>query len=72
MTSNTRISIEDEYRAAGYETHYNRIDAEAAEETPCVVCCGKCDYIGLKKVGPSRTSYIAISRCRACGHESEF
>lgn len=66
------MSIEYDYREAGYRNHSNNIDQEVCEKIPCVICNGKCSYIGLKKELPTRTSYVAISRCQNCGNEFEF
>lgn len=63
-----QLTLTAQYRAEGYESHFNRHDNQAAIDIPCVKCCGPCIYIGLKK----QASYVAISRCTKCGHEIEF
>jgi hypothetical protein len=67
-----QLTLTEQYRAEGYESHFNRYDNQAAIDMPCVKCCGNCIYIGLKKQLATRTSYVAISRCTKCGHEIEF
>lgn len=66
-----QILLTQEYRGAGYTDHFDAHDNEAVLKVPCVICSGKCIYIGLKMVLPFE-DYKAISRCTRCGNEYEF
>lgn len=61
----------DELADAGYDAHFNEIDAQMARSpfTRCTNCGvrGRFTYTGMK----SETSYRAFWSCRSCGHWME-